>query len=260
MTDTQPTADSAAQPTTPTPPTRSTSLAGADQALHTLFAIMLLIVALVTAVALAVLWRARAEPIWWVTVAPNDPVALHRAESVEKRLNNTITHEHPDPDAWTIDITADEANAWLNLRLPLWLANRDLPSPFDPGSLAVAFREDRIIAGARINSGNDRHIVGLTIEPRIDEEARLLAPITTIHFGALALPRQLAGERLYALIPAELSEHPEVSDTLRALLEAEPLLDASLLNIDAHRAIRIVSIELTHDRARIHCRTQPREQ
>ncbi|TVQ80817.1 MAG: hypothetical protein EA380_02845, partial [Phycisphaeraceae bacterium] len=231
MTDTQPSPDAPAQSTTPSPPTRTPPLASADQALHTLFAILLLIVALVTAIALAVLWRARAEPVWWVTVAPDDPVAIHRAESVEKRLNNTLTHDHPNPDAWTIDITADEANAWLNLRLPLWLANRDLPSPFDPGSLAVAFREDRIIAGARLRSGNDRHIVGLTIEPRIDEEARLHAPITSIHFGALTLPRHLAGERLYTLIPAELAEHPEVSGTLRALLDAEPLLDASLLNI-----------------------------
>lgn len=255
----------------PPPPTQqplSGLLARADQALHTLFAVLLLLAALLTTLALATLWRARATPPWWSTVSPTDPIAIQRAESLEIRLNNTLSNPAPPPPTtnsdialWTIDITPEEANAWINLRLPRWLANRELPAPFEPGSLTIAFRDGKLIAGARLPASADehQHIVGVTLAPRIDEQHNLIAPITAFHLGSLSLPRAIAADRLTTLIPPEYAQDPDVTAALDALLHAKPLTHAPTLSSDNHHAVRILAIDITPQRARLHCTTLPRD-
>src|SRR5262249_49421379 len=77
----------------------------------------------------------RAAPRWWRTILREDPATVNLAVNVENALINRVNEHKPLPprepgqpwlsEPWTIRIDSSEANAWLNVRLPMWLNNQE---------------------------------------------------------------------------------------------------------------------------------------
>src|SRR5690606_3130513 len=92
-----------------------------------------LLVAVVTCSVAVAMTLADQTPVWWRTVRGDDPRTRARGIEVENRTGNLIYQIRPADAAavdryrsevWTVEFSAPEANAWLNARLPGWLASQ----------------------------------------------------------------------------------------------------------------------------------------
>ena len=80
------------------------------------------------------------------------------------RLNGLLTYGEPAlaeqadgvwrSDVWTFELSSAEVNAWLNVRLPKWLANQkdEFRWPADVSDVQVEFHNDLITLGARVRA------------------------------------------------------------------------------------------------------------
>ncbi|MBX3355309.1 MAG: hypothetical protein KF724_06395 [Phycisphaeraceae bacterium] len=113
---------------------------------------------------------ARAAPSWWRPPVGDDRSDA-RARAIEQGLAAEFTRVRPEGETWAIRIFEADANAWLALRLPLWLKHdRELPWPQGIEVVQIHFeRPDRVVVAA----DHGGRIWSVVFRPRI--EAGVLA-------------------------------------------------------------------------------------
>lgn len=110
--------------------------------------------------------QASRAPSWWAAAHSGAPDAPALAERVERGIATELHRGRPEGEAWSVALSAEQVNAWLTHRFPLWLANQrsrgaavettpDIRAAFAPG----------VARFAACAPGSSR-IVSLALRPR----------------------------------------------------------------------------------------------
>lgn len=210
---------------------------------------------------------ARSAPAWWVTIRREDPATIQTARNVENRVMSRVYQDDensPAVEEWTVEIPADQANAWLNVRLPMWLANQKdkFHWPREMSDLQVNFEDNRVTVGARVHAGSRDQVLTATIEPRLERDGRLFIPARWVSVGRLPIPADWVLDRAHKnaeqYIPANLRALPETETLFKAFCGEQAIRNNTLISLHDGRAIRVVSFTASHDTLRIKCRTERR--
>lgn len=196
-------------------------------------------------------------PTWWRSVDPADAATIELAEQVERGVVNTVHRGRPAGEVWTVSVTASQANAWLNVKLPRWMANRDSPWPVRLRELQVNFTDTGKAAfGARIRGADGDRVIAATIEPVIMTDGSLWILTATPHAGRLDLPRGWTVAQLREWLPAEVYERVPAERILTALAGDGPLFDEAVLKLEDGRRVRLLGITPEAGRLLLTCVTE----
>jgi hypothetical protein len=237
----------------------------------------LAVVALGSIGALAALALIRESPDWWRTVRRDDPRTIQAAQGIEDRVFNGLYAARPtDPafvpetqgqwrsEPWTIRVEAADANAWLNVRLPKWLANREegFRWPDEISEIQVDFDRGALRIGARITMGGQEQVVSATVEPQLNTDGSLSAPATWVHVGRLAVPASWVLEHTEQnaarYMPKSVAKLPETEAMLKAFLGQLPLVRNAVMRLGDGRRVRILSVEAKDGALVLTCQTEVR--
>lgn len=207
---------------------------------------------------------ARSAPAWWVTIVREDPRVVQVARTIE---NQVLSRLHQDRSGtgdgtWTLEIPADKANAWLNVRLPMWLANQkdEFRWPEEMSDLQVNFDDDQITIGARVRSGSREQVFTATIEPRLTEDGRVYIPARWVSVGRLPIPADWVIDQAHRAagqyIPEELRGLPETEVLFKAFAGAQAIRNSPVIEVADGRAIRVLDFSCRDATLRITCRTE----
>lgn len=229
-----------------TPPT------GRQRALHAIFAVLLVLIAIGTVLLIAGWLLSRRAPSWWVAPDPRDPALVARAESVERFVSNELSRPRDDGAPWRIAIPEEAATAWINARLPRWLANRGVDWPLEGVPIVVRFRADgSLILGADTSEGADAtRVIGARAAPSLSDAGPSLR-LTEVSLGSLTLPPSFAASTIRRAIPAD----SDARAIVRALLDGGPLTDDASVRVDESRRVMIIGLSIEDGRATLTCVT-----
>lgn len=235
----------------------------------------LLVIAMATAVGAISAGLARGAPAWWRPVRLDDPVTIETARHVEDALTNMFTRGRqtdtaytPTPEIrwrsepWSFRVRASEANAWLNVRLKLWLANReeDFVWPEEVSQIQVDFRDGQVRVGARVRVGGREQILSATLDPSVGGDGSLSAPARWVHVGRLTIPAswvlEAAGGGEASYVPRDLRALPETESMFRAFRGDGPVSDDPVIKIGDGRRVRILGVQPQEGALIVHCRTE----
>ena len=211
----------------------------------------------------------RSSPSWWRTILREDPATVELARQVEHDLIHHINEHRPAPGApgeawrsepWTILIDAAGANAWLNVRLPLWLANQqeEFHWPRNMSDLQVDFDDNEITIGARVRSGDRFQVLTASLHPRIERMGRVWVPASWVNLGRLSVPASWVLERARSgtaeYIPPKLRNLEQTQRLFRAFQGLEPITDRSVFSLSGNH-VRILDIRARAGELEITCET-----
>ena len=213
---------------------------------------------------LAGLMLARSAPSWWRTIRRDDPATIAQGAGVENGVINLVNKNRagsgPLSEPWSFVVTSDQANAWLNVRLPKWLANQkdDFRWPKDLSDLQVDFGPDRITVGARVKHAKHDQVLSATLAPRLDDSGSLFAPATWVGLGRLSIPAEWVLDPAAAeqYIPPAISRLPETGALLRAFAGDGAVVQHATFRLGDGRRVRILSIAPRAGALRITCQTE----
>lgn len=239
----------------------------ADDLLHRLAraftAFLLGLGALAAAGLLVAVLLGGARPAWWrdVPVGAGDRRTL--AGAVDNGAWTTVTQLRPlsagEPGAriamsepWSVSLSAEGATAWLNEKLPRWLATQHHPVRVPDGAeFQAAFEEGVVRLGMRIpdrvpggNETGDGRFVSLALRPRIDGDG-LWLPAASASIGRLDVP-----------VVAIFADPPgELASLLRGRV---PALRGAAIELPDGRTVRLLGFEPQGGRLVLTMRTELR--
>lgn len=214
----------------------------------------------------------RVAPPWWRPVRVDDPATIETAKVVQNRLLNAAhqpweageaARASPSRD-WSVALEPFEANAWLNVELPKWLAHQGQGElwPRQMSELQVDFRASTVRLGARVRTAGGQRIVTATVRPELRRDGSLWVEAEQVSVGRLALPSRWALERVRrwegGWRSGAIGTLPEADHVLDALAGARPLADVAQLRLEDGRLVRLVGIEARGGRLELRCRTLAR--
>lgn len=211
---------------------------------------------------------ARSAPSWWRSVRRDDPATIALGTQVENavvnRMNKNRASDTPGgglfSDPWSFEVTPAQANAWLNVRLPKWLANQkdDFHWPKDLTDIQVDFGPDRITVGALLHGSAREQVLSATLEPRLDAAGRLFVPARWVSLGRLAIPADWVLDEANAeqYIPHDLRKLPETGALIRAFAGDGAVVQRAQFRLGDGRRVRILSIVPREGALLVTCRTE----
>lgn len=199
-------------------------------------------------------------PQWWRSVDPADPATIDLAEQVERGVVSQVHRSRAPGEQWTVSVTAAQANAWLNVKLPRWMANQSAGWPPRLREVQVHFTPDeRMSFGARIRGVDTDRVVAATVRLRIDDDGALWILTPVAHAGRLDLPSDWTIAQLREWIPAEMNERLPVQQVLDALAGAAPLFPEAVIKLEDGRRVRLLDLRPEYGRLLITCMTEAPE-
>jgi hypothetical protein len=231
---------------------------------------------------------AQEAPRWWQTADWARPEVGRCAEELENRLLSNVYHARPavavqrapgqslppgaavaadQPVTWTIPVSAADANAWLNARLPKWIRSESdtFEWPEQIEELQVEFRDDRILVGVKVRYADSAQYLSATLQPAIREtDGSLWMPAQAVSIGRLPLPASwflspqptvLAQDQ----IPEELRELPETKSIAQVFSGQIPVTSKPIIKLADGRRVRLLSLTSRDGTLHVTCRTEPRE-
>lgn len=231
-------------------------------------------IALVSVAALCAYSLTRGVPPWWRQVRKDDHAT---AEAVEHGVINQLSHVRPtdkeftpregqswQSEEWSVSIKASDANAWLNARLPRWLANREPPVkwPDEISELQVEFDDGRIWIGARLTKGDRQQVLAASLRPELREDGSLWIPADGLELGALPIPQSWVLDRIRdargELFPESVSELPEARDMFDAFAGKKAIVTEAIVRLEGGRRVRLLKFAARNGRLDMTFRTEKR--
>ena len=215
----------------------------------------------------------RSAPTWWRTVLREDPATVKLAESTEKWAMNLAHDSEQLPlseqadgvwrsDVWTFELTSAEVNAWLNVRLPKWLANQrdEFRWPAELSDVQVEFHDQRITLGARVRAGERHQVLTATLRPRLEDDGRLYLPAQSVNIGRLSVPAawvlQPVRANAESYIPRQIRKLPETELFFDAFGGGEPLMQKAVVRLGDGRRIRVLKVQPGDGKIQVVCQTE----
>ena len=212
-------------------------------------------------------------PHWWRNVSREDPRTQEAAEQIEYAISDQLhasrtggasadRPEHWSSELWSASISATDANAWINVRLPKWLAHEDenLRWPDELAEVQIDFSAGDVRLGARLATDGHERIVWATFTPEIREDGSLWLRARRVHLGRLSVPAPWvlgeAEDLVNAYVPPEFRGHPESRRLFDALAGRVPIIDTPTLRLADGRRVRLVAMQAFEGRLSVACRTE----
>lgn len=206
--------------------------------------------AIVLAAVLApVVWAALRTPAWF-TPRPMGDAEVARAEGVERRVLSELSAAHRLGEPWTLSITAPEAEAWLNVRLPVWMENQNAPRPTWFGFVALAFDNRQVRAGLGTGTGGTPPVISMTITPPKTTGA---APEHTARLGILPVPGWII-EQVAPGLNEQIEQAISKRSASRPGTSTEPP-GMGTIRLDDGRRVRFTGFDAKSGTLTLHCVT-----
>lgn len=206
-----------------------------------IFVVFLSLVLMATVAGLALWQMVKQAPTWWRTIDVDDPRTQQLAADIERGVGSLLSRTRPHNERWAFRISAAQADAWLNVRLPLWLRNLDEPIiwPDSFSQLQVHFQGDVVHFGVIQQLSGRAQILTATLRPSL-REGLLWCEVTSMGAGQLRLP---AGGLLRRLEEAarEQTSDPHALDAVFDLLHGKRGIEPTL-RLDDGRIVRLVDL------------------
>lgn len=202
----------------------------------------------------------REAPPWWREFDPNDPQLVELAERVERAVVSSMHRARPINEPWTVAVTAQQANAWLNVKLPRWVQSRNANWPPEIGQVQTNFADGKISVGVRIGQTDDDQIVAATISPQLHNDGSLWLTQPTTNAGRLDLPSGWTISRLAAWLPPSITQREMTSMVLDALRQRGPALPNTWVDLEDGRRVRLIGLSIDNERLLLSCVTEFPEQ
>jgi hypothetical protein len=233
-------------------------------------------------------WLADQRPVWWEAIDASNPRTMAVADAVENGAVDLLSRVRPSErrspglmtsEPWTVKLTPEDANAWLAVRLPMWIRNQSesFRWPSQVAQLQVDFRDDDIVLGVRAQTHGVERYLWVTLDPTIDESGALWLRATWVHVGRLSLPASwFLPDSLPAVtggpgqppasadtlvtknIPDDLRALPETGTLLAALNGGGPVAKNPTVRLADGRRVRILGLEAQDGALYVTCRTEIR--
>ena len=218
---------------------------------------------------------AKSTPSWWTPIDYEDPELRELARLVENGAISHITADHQGSGAgareavvWPVKLSDEGANAWLKLRLPVWLPKLTAGEfeeivdergvvietvPMDGLEWPEAVREVRMVfsdgrfrIGALVESDGQPRYFSATLAPEIREDGSLWMRATRVGIGRLALPAWLVlgddGGWIRGSMPADLRATAEAEAIFEKLAGAAPLFEDAVIRLGDGRRVRLLTL------------------
>lgn len=211
--------------------------------------------AAMTIVVVALLLSREAPP-WWRHVDPHDPQVIELAERVERAVVSSVHRARPINEPWTVAVTAPQANAWLNVKLPRWVQSRNANWPAEVGQVQTHFADGKISVGVRIGDASDDQIVAATISPQLHDDGSLWLTQPTTNAGRLDLPSGWTISRLAAWLPPSITQREMTGLVLDALRQRGPALPSAWIDLEDGRRVRLIGLSIDDERLLLSCVTE----
>ncbi len=177
------------------------------------------------------------------------------------------------PQRWKMGIKASDANAWLNLRLPKWLANQDgsFKWPEEVKELQVDFRDQRLYVGARLVSGGRERVVSARLAPEFHADGSLWMPAEWVMIGKIGVPAAWllddegeigiadgdgGGGGVQEEVPDDLRDLPQTQGVLLAFAGHRAVMTNPVIKLGDGRRVRLLSLDAKDGRLIIECQTE----
>lgn len=235
-----------------------------------MLSLTLVVVAVLSIVGVGGFVLSRSAPLWWRTIDAGDAGTVRLADDLEQAVGRQLTLvRQPASDlepegpwrsaVWKTAIACDDANAWLNINLPNWLASDpDLPNwPRDIDTLQVRFADGVIQVGIEVRQGDRSVYLTASLHPKIDAAGALWLRATSVQVGRLPIPADLmlghADGNLERFVPPEL--HDKVHTLIQLFAGDEPLPNP-VIRLGDGRQVRLLDIEPRARKLVVTCRTE----
>ena len=224
-----------------------------------LIVVSLLLVASVTVAVLTAIALARDTPRWWRDADFNNPQAQDLARRVEIAIVEHVHKPRTESNVWRVSVDVDQANAWLNAKLPAWVESRDLEWPDKVEQVQADFNDGTITLGARLNKDAASQIVAASFQLEIRDDGALWIKQPRARAGRLDLPSGWTVSRLREWLPPELEESEVMNRALVALAGDGPLFEQARLKLGDGRIVRMLHITSGDNRLLLEAVTEREE-
>ena len=220
-------------------------------------------------------------PAWWRRTDPSAARTIERAMMLENAIAShlslrrdsasdlvyTATGEVPEgwrSDPWSVALKSEDANAWLNVRLPVWLAgeNEHFEWPEEVTDLQVHFDAPHVRLGAKVRVRGTEQFLSATLTPELREDGSLWVKADWVHLGRLPIPASwVLGEaesRVDEIIPDELRSLPQAQSFFRVMAGEEPVAERPVVRLPDRRLVRLLRLEADRGWVEITCQTELR--
>jgi hypothetical protein len=203
----------------------------------------------VFAVIALIVWAAYRPPDWYNPRQIGDAGAW-LAEGVERRVLSELSAAHRFGEPWTLAVTAAEAEAWLNVRLPLWIENQGVPRPAWFGFVGVSFESGLARVGLGTGAGGTPPVVSLTLTRSAVAGA---LPEHAVRLGVLPVPGWIIEQFAPGLGKQVEAAISRSSDPRQANSAEPPGLGA--IRLDDGRRVRFTAFNANDGTLTLHCVT-----
>ncbi len=221
-----------------------------------LIAVTLLLIASITITVLTAITLARDTPDWWRHANFESDQTRDLARRVEIAIVEHVHKPRTNTEAWRVSVNVEQANAWLNAKLPAWVESRELEWPDKVDQIQADFNNGTITLGAKLNKDAASQIVAASFQLEVRHDGALWIKQPRARAGRLDLPNGWTVARLREWLPPELEESEAMNRVLNALAGNEPLFDEARLKIGDGRVVRMLRITSSDDQLLIEAVTE----
>lgn len=202
--------------------------------------------------------RAGTAPGWWPGLDPDAPEVIAEAEQLERAFANQVSMMREPTDGqgadWMVRIGADSANAWLAVRLRVWVEGEGVVWPAGVEQIRAGFDGRDVALGVRAEGGG---VVWARFTPEVRRDGSVWLEAHGAWVGRMRVPM------VWALggMERELAVYaPEAAGTLRAVLAGRaPLMVEPVVRLPDGRRVRIVELQAGEGGVGVALRTEAGE-
>lgn len=203
-------------------------------------------VALAVATGAVLYRRMTTPPAWWTPELSSDAHAAELAEDAEKGMTRVLSREREPGASWSVEITQDQANAWLATRLERWTRSQHAEWPVAVRGVRVGFAEGSVTIGVAIDAGGAVRYVSLTLAPDVAKAGTRRLRATQARVGVQEVPLS----RVRSTVARHLPDGALPPQAMDAISRGAIDLPESFALDDARR-LRIIGVEARAARLRV---------
>ncbi|CAE7404824.1 fabF [Symbiodinium necroappetens] len=132
----------------------------------------------------------REEPAWWAGADVSQiEDAPRRARLLEQGVTTALHEPRESDEPWSVRMTDDDVNAWLEHRLGSWLENRSMDLPSDFNAPRVRVEGGRVTVGFKSPDPRIPGVLAVEFTPELTENGALRAASRSFSMGNMRRAR-----------------------------------------------------------------------